>query len=262
MLYKLQEKQISLTNYQTMYLEGGPAIDSEPILFLHGWTISTTPYQETLELLCQHYRVIAPELPGFGKTTHPTFVADYAGYVTCITDFLKALNQQKVHVIGHSGGGAVGVALAAAIPTVVKSLIIIDSTGIPLGSLPEVVLRRLIDLPAQIGKLEPVSTLQFVQALIGNSVFKTQNMLQAVWLALEKDLRPLLPQIQCPTLIVWGDHDLFVPVKFAYEFAQGISNSQLIILKDEYHEWVFYRSQKCVNIIHNFLNEFARSPSF
>lgn len=257
MTYALREKQICLASYQTVYLEGGVKTDSEPILFLHGWTISIEPYQQTLQLLCQHYHVIAPDLPGFGKTITPTFVADYDGYINCIIDFLKALDLQKVHVVGHSGGGAVGVALAAAVPTMVSSLIIIDSTGIPLGFLPEVVLRRLIDLPAQVGELEIVPTIQFIQALIGNSLSKPQNMLQAIWLALEKDLRPLLPQVKCSTLIVWGDRDLFVPVKFADDFARGIVNSQVMILAGEYHESIFYRSQKYVTIICNFLQKSA-----
>ncbi|MBE9189126.1 alpha/beta hydrolase [Gloeocapsopsis crepidinum LEGE 06123] len=254
MKHQLQEKQIKLENYQTVYLEEG-VTHSETILFLHGWTIATDPYQETLHLLSQYYHVIAPDLPGFGKTSFPTAVPDYNGYVECITSFLKALNLKKVHVVGHSGGGAVGVVLAANFPELVKSLILIDSTGIPLGFLPEVALRRLIDFPAQIGRFKFEPTFLFMKALISNWIFKTQNMFQASWIALEKDLRPLLPQVQCPTLIVWGDRDLFIPVKCAYEFSQGIPHSQLIMLEDEYHEWIFYHEEKCINIIANFINE-------
>lgn len=257
MNYQLQENHIKLNNYQTVYLEGGNATHSETILFLHGWTIATDPYQETLHLLSQQYHVIAPDLPGFGKTTFPNSVADYNGYVDLIT-FLEALNLQKVHVVGHSGGGAVGVVLAATIPAVIKSLVIIDSTGIPLCPLPEVALRRLIDFLAQIGRFKLEPTILFMKALISNWIFKTQNMFQASWIALEKDLRPLLPQVQCPTLVVWGERDLFVPVKFAYEFSQGIPNSQLIILKGGYHEWIFYRAEKCVNLVANFINDVER----
>ncbi|MUL39127.1 alpha/beta fold hydrolase [Gloeocapsopsis dulcis] len=254
MRHQLQEKQIKLENYQTVYLEGG-VTHLETILFLHGWTIATAPYQETLYLLSQHYYVIAPELPGFGKTTFPTSVPDYNGYVECIISFLTALKLKKVHVVGHSGGGAVGVVLAATFPTVVKSLVLIDSTGIPLGFLPKVALRRLIDFPAQIGRFKFKPTVLFMKALISNWIFKTRNMFQASWIALNKDLRPLLPQVQCPTLVVWGDRDLFVSVKCAYEFSQGIPHSQLIMLKDEYHEWIFYHEEKCVNIITNFVSK-------
>ncbi|MES1024489.1 alpha/beta hydrolase [Gloeocapsa sp. BRSZ] len=258
MSYQLQEKPIKLNNYQTVYLEGGDA-HSETILFLHGWTIATEPYQTTLHLLSQKYRVIAPDLPGFGKTSFPNSVADYDGYIDCLITFLAALNLQQVHVVGHSGGGAVGVVLAATHPSLVKSLVIIDSTGIPLGSLPEVALRRLIDFPAQLGKFKLEPMLLFIKALISNWIFKPQNMIQATWIALEKDLRPLLPKVQCPTLVVWGDRDLFVPVKFAYDFYQGIPRAQLTILEGEYHEWIFYHEQKCVDLVFNFFDEVERS---
>lgn len=261
MKHQLPEKQIKLENYQTVYLEAGNANQSETILFLHGWTIATAPYQEFLHLLSQQYHVIAPDLPGFGKTSFPNSVPDYNGYVECIVSFLTALNLKKVHVVGHSGGGAVGIVLAATFPTLVKSLVLIDSTGIPLGFLPKVAIRRLIDFPAQIGRFKFEPTMLFMKALISNWIFKTKNMFQASWIALEKDLRPLLPQIQCPTLIVWGDRDLFVPVKCAYEFSQGIPQSQLIMLEDEYHEWIFYHEQKCKNIVSSFIDEVERSQT-
>ncbi|PPS42722.1 alpha/beta fold hydrolase [Chroococcidiopsis sp. TS-821] len=255
---QLQEKPIKLNNYQTVYLEGGDS-NSETILFLHGWTIAAEPYQTTLQLLSQKYRVIAPDLPGFGKTSLPNSVADYNGYVECLIAFLAALNLRQVHVVGHSGGGAVGIALAATDSSLVKSLVLIDSTGIPLGSLPEVALRRLIDFPAQLGRFKIEPMMLFIKALIANWIFKPQNMIQASWIALEKDLRPLLPKVKCPTLVIWGDRDLFVPVKFAYEFYQGIPRAQLIILEDEYHEWIFYHEQKCVDFAFNFLHEVERS---
>jgi pimeloyl-ACP methyl ester carboxylesterase len=60
----------------------------------------------------------------------------------------------KAHLIGHSIGGAIAIKIAASMPSLVSSLIVVDSTGIPLGSLPEVVLRRSIEMPAQIGAIK------------------------------------------------------------------------------------------------------------
>lgn len=210
---RLIEKQIDLEDYKTTYLEGGDAPNSEPILFLHGWTTSTAPYRQSLNLLCQRYRVIAPDLPGFGKCTHPTCVPDHISYVNCIVSFLQALNIQKAHVIGHSGGGAVAIALAATMPSLVSSLIISDSTGIPLGAMPSVALRRAIGMVMQTPKVKPVPMLRFWQALLHNWVSKPQNMIQSARLALEKDLRPLLPHIKSPTLVLWGENDRFIPLQ-------------------------------------------------
>jgi pimeloyl-ACP methyl ester carboxylesterase len=67
--------------------------------------------------------------------------------------FVNGLNIPKVHLVGHSIGGAIAMAMAASMPSIVSSLAVVDSTGIPLGSLPEVLLRRSIELPAQLGSI-------------------------------------------------------------------------------------------------------------
>ncbi|WP_414583877.1 alpha/beta fold hydrolase [Scytonema sp. PCC 10023] len=78
---QLIEKPIDLAEYRTIYLEGGDAPNSNPILFLHGWGMTTAPYRDSLSLLCQRYRVIAPDLPGFGKSTQRKCVPDHMSYV-------------------------------------------------------------------------------------------------------------------------------------------------------------------------------------
>ena len=251
----LSEKQIDLEDYRTTYLEGGEASNSDPILFLHGWTISTAPYRESLKFLCQRYRVIAPDLPGFGKCTHPKCACDSASYVNCIVSFLEALNIQKVHAIGHSGGGSIAIALAATRPSLVSSLIISDSTGIPLGTLPKVALGRSIDMVMQTPKVRVIPMLRFYRAMLHNWVFNTQNMIQCTRLALNEDLRPLLPQIKSPALVLWGGSDRFIPLQLAYEFSQGIPGARLIAAQGEHHEWAMFRPERFVPTIFDFLTE-------
>ena len=251
----LSEKQIDLAEYRTTYLEGGEASNSDPILFLHGWTTSTAPYRESLNFLCQRYRVLAPDLPGFGNCAYPKCAADSASYVNCIISFLEALNIQKAHVIGHSGGGSVAIALATTKPELVSSLIISDSTGIPLGSLPKVALGRAIDMVGQTPKVKLMPMVRFYRALLHNWVFNTQNMIQCTRLALTEDLRPLLSQVKSPTLILWGGSDRFIPLKLAYEFSQGIPDAQMLIAQGEHHEWVMFRPEIFVPIIFDFLSK-------
>lgn len=61
------EKQVDFGDCRIYYLEGGLASISAPILFLHGWSVSTA-YQEILNTLAECYQIIAPELPGFNKS--------------------------------------------------------------------------------------------------------------------------------------------------------------------------------------------------
>lgn len=154
------------------------------------------------------------------------------------------------------------IALAATMPSLVSSLVISDSTGIPLGPLPRVALRRLIEMVMETPKVKPVPMLGFSQALLYNGVFRTQNVIQSARLGLEKDLRPLLPQIQSPTLVLWGGNDRFIRVQLGYEFAQHIPDARMIIAEGEYHEWAMFRPEKFVPMILDFLDKVEKSGSF
>jgi hypothetical protein len=59
-----------------------------------------------------------------------------------------------------------------------------------------------------------------------------------------KRLKPLLPQIKSPSLVLWGENDLFTPLKLGQELAQGIKGSRLIVVEGEYHEWSMFRPEK------------------
>jgi pimeloyl-ACP methyl ester carboxylesterase len=158
-------------------------------------------------------------------------------------------------MIGHSGGGAVAIALAATRPSFVSSIIISDSTGIPLGTLPKVALGRAIDMVMQTPKVKFIPMLRFYRALLHNWVFNTQNMIQCTQLALKEDIRPLLPEIKSPALVLWGGSDRFIPLQFGYEFSQGIPGTRMLVAQGEHHEWAMFRPEKFVPIIFDFLSE-------
>lgn len=252
---RLTEKHLDLPSYRTTYLEGGHELGSTPILFLHGWGMTTAPYRKSLDLLCQQYRVIAPDLPGFGNAYHPTYLPHHLSYVEPLVALLDALNLSTVHVVGHSGGGAVAIALAATFPSRVRSLTLADSTGIPLGSFPKVLLLRIREFLLETPKIKPIPLLKFIGALLYNGTLNTRNVLQSAQLALQRDLRPLLPNIQAPTLVLWGEGDRFIPLQLAYEFSEHIPNAQLVIAEGEYHEWAMFRPEKFVPLVLNFLDQ-------
>lgn len=255
----LIEKQVDLAECSISYLQGGKKSTADPILFLHGWAVSLEPYQESLNILAQRYQVIAPYLPGFGNSTAPEYIQDYSDYAEVLVNFIKVLKLPKVHVIGHSLGGGFGMALAALKPSIVSSLIVADSTGIPLGSVAEVLLRRSIEMPAQMGQMKFQTFLQIAQCLLYNSLFNPQKVIQTAKLALENDLRPILPNILSPCLILWGSNDLLTPVHFAQEFSQGIKGSKLQILPGVYHEWNLFFPEKFTGLVADFIDELERT---
>lgn len=257
----LIEKQVDFDNSIIYYLQGGIASYSAPILFLHGWGVAVEPYQEILNLLSQRYQVIAPYLPGLGKSTAPEYIQDYSDYAELMLEFIKILKLPKVHIIGHSIGGAIGMALAALQPSIVRSLTIVDSTGIPLGSLPEFILRRVIEMPAQMGQMKFDTLTTMLQNLFCNSLFNLQTVIQEALLGIEKDIRPFLPRITSPCLVLWGKNDLLTPVTLAQEISQEIRGSKLVILDGVYHEWSLAFPEKFAAIASDFMDEIERKSA-
>lgn len=249
------EKQVDLERCRISYWEGGLASTSNPIVFLPGWSISVETYLESLNALSRRYLVIAPDLPGFCKSTSPEPLQDYDDYATYIIAFLEKLKIKKIHLIGHSIGGAIAATIAASKPSMVSSLILVDSTGIPLGFLPEVLLRRLPELPAQIGSIKLKAISKMWQSSFYNNLFNTRNVIQTARLSLAEDIRPILPKIESHALILWGENDLFIPLKLGQELARGIKNSRLIVVEGEYHEWSMFCPEKFAPIISNFIDE-------
>ncbi|MFQ4142833.1 alpha/beta hydrolase [Chlorogloeopsis sp. ULAP02] len=162
---------------------------------------------------------------------------------------------KKVHVIGHSLGGGIAATLAALKPNLVKSLILVDSTGIPVEPVPFVLAQRAIEMTAQTPQMRFPQVLQIFQAFSYNLLFRSQNTIKALMLSLEKDLKTLLPQIQSPCLLLWGANDLTTPLKAAQEFSQLIKGSQLIIVEGVYHEWSIFFVERFTNLVFDFINE-------
>ncbi|RUR72514.1 alpha/beta fold hydrolase [Chlorogloeopsis fritschii PCC 9212] len=255
MSYKFTEKQVHVQEQSIFYLEGGIANNSTPILFIHGWAVGIDPYQEVLNSLCDRHHLIAPYLPGFGKSSGSVEDWNYQNYAQILIEFLQELNIRKVHVIGHSLGGGIAATLAALKLNLVKSLILVDSTGIPVEPVPLVLAQRAIEMTAQTPQMKFPQVLQIFQAFSYNLLFRSQNTIKALMLSLEKDLKTLLPQIQSPCLLLWGANDLTTPLKAAQEFSQLIKGSQLIIVDGVYHEWSIWFVERFTNLVFDFINE-------
>jgi haloalkane dehalogenase len=97
--------------------EGGP--DSQVVLMLHGEPSWSFLYRKMVAPFVQEgYRVIAPDLPGFGKSDKPGKRSDYsyARHVAWMQDWLKAMDLQNIVLICQDWGGLIGLRLVAEAP--------------------------------------------------------------------------------------------------------------------------------------------------
>jgi pimeloyl-ACP methyl ester carboxylesterase len=102
-------------NLSTSYAVIG---DGPDVLALHGWGGSIASFWPVAEgLSARGLRVYVLDLPGFGETALPPAVWGVPEYARFVLDFLDALGLQRVHLLGHSFGGRIGLILGRITPT-------------------------------------------------------------------------------------------------------------------------------------------------
>ena len=120
--------QRTVLGLKTEYTEQG---EGEFMLMLHGWGSRASLFEGLIELCSKKYRVIAPDMPGFGGTEEPKEPWDVEKYADFILEFLKPYAPKSVILLGHSFGGRVILKLTEReLPFEIKKIILIDSAGI------------------------------------------------------------------------------------------------------------------------------------
>ncbi len=108
---------------------GDPALP--PLLALHGWLDNAASFDRLAPLLCKHFHIVAIDLPGHGRSGWHApgawyHFADFPGEVLAVAD---ALGWERFSLLGHSLGGGIASMLAAACPSRVDRLLLIEALG-------------------------------------------------------------------------------------------------------------------------------------
>ena len=125
-------KSILANGIQTNYHEHG---QGEPVLLIHGSGPGVTGWANwrlTIPALAENFRVIAPDIVGFGYTERPADVQyNMETWLNHILGFMDALGIEKTHVVGNSFGGGLALAMAIRAPQRVSRLVLMGSAGLP-----------------------------------------------------------------------------------------------------------------------------------
>jgi len=235
----------------------GPAI-----LILHGWGGSSDSWIQVQEILAREgFKVICPDFPGFGKSKtpfEPWGVKEYGNFVLNLT---KILELQNFFLLGHSFGGRVAIKFSVLYPEKIKSLILCDSAGIKqkwgIGEKLIFQISKIgnaIFTPTPLRRFKDKAKNLFYIFLRHRDYAKADvTIRETIKKVLTEDLLKDLPQIKIRTLIIWGESDKLVPVKYAHIFKEKIENSELKILPKIGHSPHLEVPEKLAEIIINFL---------
>jgi pimeloyl-ACP methyl ester carboxylesterase len=223
----------------------GPAL-----VLLHGYVgDGPTTWRRQLDGLSDEFTVVAWDAPGAGRSTDPPERFGLDEYADCLAGFLDKLGLDTACVAGLSFGGILALALQRRNATRSSALILASAYAGWGGSLaPGVAAQRLrqalalaegapeafveVLLPTMFSKPMPRATVGDFRA--GMEAFHPRGF-RAMARASAEDVRDVLPHIDVPTLLVYGDRDVRAPLTVAQDLHAAISRSRLVVLPDAGH---------------------------
>ena len=240
----LVRKDVSLPDGLHMaYLEGGRG---EPLVLVHGFGGNKDNFTRVARWLTPHYRVIVPDLVGFGESSHPLDASyAYAAQAERLHAFVRAMGLDGAHFGGNSMGGAVVLSYAAQYRNEVASLWLLDAAGIPEAPASE--LRKIIETtgrnPLLVANEDDFAHLftfamsepPYIPRMMVNVMAQERIQNQAVerrafeQIATDSVTRQV-HGLPTPTLIVWGDEDRLLHVGTAEMLHTLLPRSQVIVM--------------------------------
>jgi pimeloyl-ACP methyl ester carboxylesterase len=257
----MKEEKILVDGLKINYKVAGQGF---PILILHGWGGSSDSWLKISEIFSQDFKIICPDLPGFGKSQKPPRIWGNEDYCDFVFKFANELKIEKFYLIGHSFGGGLAAKFVVKYPEKVRALILCDAAIFRKKrrwSLRQLIAHFLAKLNFILGipffekYVYPIAR-KIVYKIAGvydYYVIKDGIMKKTFGKVVNEDLSYLLPQIKLPTLIVWGEKDSKVLLEDAFLIQKSIPNSKLEIIKKIGHDPHLKKPFELSKIILDFL---------
>jgi 2-hydroxy-6-oxonona-2,4-dienedioate hydrolase len=219
------------------------------IVLVHGLIVSSRYMVPILKRLARHYRIYAPDLPGFGKSEKPSRVLDVAGLSNALSKWMDAVGLEGATLVGNSMGCQIIANLAVRRPELVERAVLQGPTMDPHGrSVTRQAARFLLDVPREAPSLLGIELQDYLAAGTRRGWFTLRY-------ALEDRIEENLPRLQAPALVVRGSRDPICPQRWAEELVQILPNGRLVVLSGAAHAANFGAPAEFAGVIREFLEE-------
>jgi pimeloyl-ACP methyl ester carboxylesterase len=241
------------------YVDVGEQGDHRPIVYIHGLSGQWQNWLENIARFAQQRRVIALDLPGFGLTPMPDeqITIDYYGRV--VAELCDRLGLAPAVLVGNSMGGYVAAEAAIDAPEAVERLVLVSAAGISQHGVP-------LDRALRIGRIMALATRastaqrrrhmarpglrHWILSMVVRHPTRLRpdiafeglvkgsgkpGFVDALGACIDYDFRDRLPEIGCPTLVMWGRNDAIIPVRDADAYVELIAGSRKLIFEDTGH---------------------------
>jgi len=218
----------------------GGSAGSSAFLILHGWGSNSDRWVAVAEEVSKKgFKVIVPDLPGFGKSDMLATAWNMNNYIKRVEGFINELKLGEFYLAGHSFGGALAAKLTINHPQQVKKVFLISAASVRKRTTKKSLLKRIAKL-AKVFSFLPYYSLfrkAFYKFIIRKSDYPYVDgvMKETFKNVISEDLSQFTGFIKTPTVIIWGDKDKSTPIEDAYFMNQKIRNSKLVVINGAGH---------------------------
>lgn len=251
--------KLNIDGMQVNYLDEGKG---QNVLLLHGWGANIQTMVPIFNILKDKCRVVALDLPGFGESDEPKNPWNSYDYANFILKFMNKIDINNVILFGHSHGGRISIILGSQHKKLIKKMVLIDSAGI----IPKRRLKYYFKVYSfkimkktycMFGGKNKKDKLEKFYKKYGSVDYKNADgiMRKTMVRVINDNLRPLLRDINVPTLLVWGEKDEDTPLYMGEIMEKEIQNSGLVVLENATHYSYIDCFRKFRAVIDSFLKE-------
>jgi pimeloyl-ACP methyl ester carboxylesterase len=204
----------------------------EHLVLLHGLSGSSGWWSRNVPAFSERFRTHTPDLVGFGHSKAWTAQPAIPEMARIVEQWMDAQSIDRTHLIGHSMGGQIAIHIAAKSPARIRKLVLVSAAGIPR----QLSMSAFVNFLAEVVPPRSWGNRAFLPTIARDALRAgPRAFFGATSLLLRDDVRPLLPQITAPTLLVWGKLDPLTPYMHGEFMAQHIPGARLLTFDDAAH---------------------------
>ena len=250
------------------FSESGSDKPGTPLVLLHGFCETHEIWKHFQEELGKHFRVLCPDLPGFGKSPLPTGEISMESAAEALHDGLKKLKIAECILIGHSMGGYVSLAFLEKYPDMVEGVGLFHSTAYAdseekkrsrhhvMAFVEKHGVKKYIDsfVPQLFYQKNREELQPEIEELLSIARTTPKESIIAYSRAMQerKDRLQILKHFKKPILYIVGEEDTSLTLADSKQQAGSLNNYEIHILEDTGHMGMYEKPEESLKAVKNF----------
>lgn len=227
------EQTIEIDGVKLHFRDSGEE-NLRPIIIMHGWGCTLDTVKSIEDIFRGKMRTVNVDLPGHGKSSEPPSVWGIEEFTSLMGKLIKRLGLSHPSLIGHSFGGRIAILLSSR--NDIDKVLLIDSAGVKpkrgFNYYRKVysfkAMKHIVNLI--FGKKKCGEILDKIRSKKGSADYRNSSprMRAIMSKCVNEDLKHVMPSINSPTLLIWGEDDTATPLSDAKTMKRLIPDAGLV----------------------------------